>query len=101
PYQLTLLEFFNQVREEGEDACNWRALQTTYTETVTAGSNSAKITGTNGRSRLVRVGVQGQGSLADAGFYGPPVSSSDSLIPLVFDVTDSAGSGNYPLREMP
>lgn len=97
PYQLTLLEFFNQVREEVEDACNWRALQTTYTVTITAGSNSAKITGTNERSRLVRIGVKGQGNLADSGFYGPPVSGSDSIVPLVFDSTASPPS---PLQEM-
>lgn len=101
PYQLTLLEFFNQVREEVEDACNWRALQQTYTVTFPAGTYAVKITGTNERSRLVRVAVQGQGNLSDSGFYGPPVIGSDNLIPLVFDTTAPTGAGNYPLKEMP
>ena len=101
PYQLTLLEFFNQVREEVEDACNWRALQQTYTLTIPAGQSSVKITGTNERSRLVRIGVQGQGNLSDSGFYGPPVSGSDSLVPMVFDVTEPTGAGSFPLKEMP
>lgn len=100
-YQLTLLEFFNQVREEVEDACNWRALQKTYTVTIPAGTYKVAITGTNERSRLVRVPVQGQGNLSDSGFYGPPVIGSDNLIPLVFDTTQPTGAGNYPLKEMP
>lgn len=97
-YQLTLLEFFNQVREEVEDACNWRALQQTYTVTVPAGQYKVAITGTNERSRLVRVGVVGQGNLADSGFYGPPVLGSDSLVPLVFDTTTAPAAS---LKEMP
>lgn len=100
-YQLTLLEFFNQVREEVEDAVNWRALRKTYTVTITAGSNSAVITGTNERSRLVRVPVMGQGNQADSGFYGPPVSGSDALVPLVFDITSPTTTGQYGLQEMP
>lgn len=101
PYQLALLEFFNQVREEVEDACNWRALQTTYTVTITAGSNCVAIAGSNERSRLVRIGVMGQGNQCDSGFYGPPVSGSDSVVPLVFDITSPSTTGSFGLQEMP
>jgi hypothetical protein len=45
--------------------------------------------------------VQGQGNLADSGFYGPPVIGSDNLVPLVFDITSPNGTGQFPLQEMP
>lgn len=100
-YQLTLLEFFNQVREETEDACNWRALWQTFQVTYTAGQYYQVVTGTNERSRLVRMPIAGTGNQVTGGFYGPPVIGSDKIVPLVFDITSPSTSGNCPLQEMP
>ncbi len=99
PYQLTLLEFFNQVREEVEDAANWRALQQTYTVTIPAGASSAAITGTNERSRLVRQAVMGGGR--PQGSFWTPLIGADQLMPLVFDTTQPTGPGQFQLQEMP
>lgn len=72
-YQMLVATFVNQIKEEIEDAHNWRALQTTLTVVVPALAASANVTGTNERSRLVRV--------QDA--------SIGQFVPLVFDFTDS------------
>lgn len=100
-YQLVLLEFFNQIREEIEDACNWRAIWQTFTVTIPGGSNFAAVTGSNERSRVVRVPIIGGGSMDISGLSGAPISGSDRLVPLVFDVTAPSTSGNSPLDEMP
>lgn len=101
PYQLVLLEFFNQIREEVEDACNWRAIWQTFTVTIPANGYFVTIPGSNERSRVIRVPVIGGGSMDVAGLSGAPVSGSDRLVPLVFDVTTPSQTGNFPLDEMP
>lgn len=53
-YHLLVATFVNQIREEVEDAHNWRKLRQTISVTVPAGSSTATITGTNERSRLYR-----------------------------------------------
>jgi hypothetical protein len=72
-YHLLVATFVNQVKEEIEDAHNWRALQTTLTVSVTAGTSGALITNANERSRLVRV----------------QDSTLGQFVPLVFDFTDT------------
>ena len=81
-YQLLLGAMLNDVKEEIEDGHNWRALRQIFTPTVTAGSLSATISGANERSRVVRIA---QGDRGD-------------LIPLVFDITDTAEP--MPLTEL-
>jgi hypothetical protein len=77
-YQMLIATFVNQIKEEIEDAHNWRVLWTTITVSVTAGNPVGALTGSNERSRLVRV----QDST-----YG-------QYVPLVFDITDT----NNPFR---
>lgn len=81
-YHKQLRNMFNHVKEEVENAHNWRALWSTETVTVTASSESAAITNANGRSRLVRV--------RDA--------ENCELVPLVFDKTNA--SSPYRLYEL-
>jgi hypothetical protein len=81
-YQLLLASFINDIKEEIEDAHNWRALRQTVSTSVLANAASGTITEANERSRVVRIYQQNQA--------GP--------IPLVFDVTDS--SNPDPLIEM-
>jgi hypothetical protein len=99
PYQLTLLEFFNQVREEVEDAVNWRSLRQTFTVTVAANTNFINIPGSNERSRLVRVPIKAGGQ--GGGGYNPSIAPSDVVIPLVFDITQPTTTGQFGLQEMP
>ena len=80
-YHKLVLTFLNQIKEEVEDAHNWRALRQTLTAVVPAGSTSAIITGANERSRLVRI--------QDARI--------GMLVPLAFDVSDAANA--KPLYE--
>lgn len=99
PYQLVLLEFFNQVREEVEDAVNWRSLQQTFTVTVAANTSFANIVGSNERSRLVRVPISAGGQ--GGGGFSPSVMPSDRVVPLVFDITTPTTTGKFGLEEMP
>lgn len=77
-YQLMLLEFLNEFKEEVEEAHQWRALCSyNLPVTITQNSSSQLIANTNERSRLLRV----------------PDPNSNDFVPLVFDVTVS----NYPI----
>jgi hypothetical protein len=98
-YQLLLLEFFNEIKQEVEDAINWRALWQTIIVTVPAGSYYAVIPGTNERSRVVRAPIKG-GGMSQAG-YAPALMAADKEIALVFDTTSPTTSGYFPLYEMP
>lgn len=73
-YHLLIATFVNQIKEEIEDAHNWRALWTTLTVPVLANEPGASITNANERSRLVRV----------------QDSTLGQFVPLVFDITDPA-----------
>lgn len=73
-YHLKVAEFFNDIHEEVEDAANWRVLRQRDTATISAGAISATMTNSNERSRVFRV----------------LNAHSGELVPLVFDVTDSA-----------
>jgi len=99
PFQLLMLEFFNQIKQEVEDSVNWRALQQTITVTIPAGSYYAVIPGTNERSRVVRAPIPG-GGMSQAG-YAPSLIGSDKIVALVFDTTSPTTSGFFPLYEMP
>lgn len=77
-YELLVRNIINQIKEEIEDAHNWRALQSTVSVTVAASAESGTITGTNERSRLVRV-FDGQ---------------HRTVLPMVHNVTDA----NSPFR---
>jgi len=46
--------FVNHIKEEVEDATNWRVLRQFVTVTLPAGETSVALTGTNNRSRLYR-----------------------------------------------
>lgn len=81
-YQKLVATFVNQIKEEIEDAHNWRALRQTVTVAISADENVATIENANERSRLVRV---------RNAHYGYEV-------PLVFDITDT--NRPIPLREM-
>lgn len=81
-YTKLLLNFLNTIKEEVEDAHNWRALRTTSTVTISASASSAAITWANERSRLVRVQNTNNGG----------------EVPLAFDITDSANPA--PLIEV-
>jgi hypothetical protein len=70
-YQLQLLEFINQIKEEIEGSVPWRALWVTATASITSSNNSGTLTGTNERSQLVRL----QDSL------------NGQFVPLLFNVT--------------
>jgi hypothetical protein len=98
-YQLLALEFFNQVKQEVEDATNWRALYQTVNVTIPAGSYFAAITGTNERSRVVRAPVKGAG-MSQAG-YAPAIAAADNIVALVFDITSPTVQGQFPLKEIP
>ena len=81
PYQKLVATYVNQIKEEVEDAHNWRKLIQTVTVTILAGAETATITGTNERSRLYRDGS----------------NYARGHVPLVTDVT-TAGQ-EYALRE--
>ena len=98
-YQLMVLEFLNEVKQEVEDSINWRALWQTITVTIPAGSYFARVPGTNERSRVVRAPVKG-GGMSQAG-YAPAIMASDKVIALVFDTTSPTTTGQFPLVEMP
>jgi hypothetical protein len=71
-YQIMLSEVANELKEEVEDAHNWRALRQQVTVSL-ASLNSGTITEANERSRVMRIHEP---------HYG-------ELVPLVFDITDS------------
>ncbi len=81
-YELLVLSFINDIKEQIEDAHNWRALRQTVSVTIAADANSATITEANERSRLVRLYQQNR----------------PTPVPLVFDITDSTNPD--PLIEM-
>lgn len=70
-YQQLVATFVNQIKEEIEDAHNWRVLWSNLPVTITGPSSVGAITGANERSRIVRV--------QDA--------TLGQFVPLVFDVT--------------
>lgn len=71
-YQKLVGSFVNQIKEEIEDAHNWRSLRTVLPVTVT-NANSANISNTNERTRLVRV----------------QRSNTGASVALVFDITNA------------
>lgn len=73
-YQLQVLEFINQIKEEIEGATQWRALTTNITAAVLAGNTSVTLAGTNERSQLIEFQDYLNGRFA----------------PLLFNVTNSA-----------
>jgi hypothetical protein len=81
-YHKLLLTFINQIKEEVEDAHQWRALRQLASCTITAGQYSGIITGANDRSRLL---------------YVP---SEDGFVPLIFDVTNSTQPYNLPEQDL-
>lgn len=99
PYQLLLLDFFNQIKQEVEDACDWRALYRTITVTVAANTNNIVLPGSNERSRVIRAPIIGAG-MTQAG-YAPSISPADALFALCFDITSPGTDGQYQLIEMP
>jgi len=76
-YEKLVRNFVNIIKEEMEDAAQWRVLQTTATATVAASGESIAISGTNERSRLVRVFD----------------SSRHVVTPLVYNTTDADSPG--------
>lgn len=78
-YQLKVAQFVNDFLEEVEGAAPWRVLRTRVSVTITAGANSAAISGTNELSELWYENDQAR-------------ARQD---PLVFDVTNS--SAQYQL----
>ena len=70
-YQLLVLELFNEVKQEVEDAINWRALQQTITVTIPAGAYYATISGSTERARVIRAPIKG-GGMSQSG-YAPSI----------------------------
>jgi len=81
-YEILVGSFVNDIKEQIEDAHNWRSLRQTVSVTIAADAQSGTITEANERSRLVRIYQQNQ--------PGP--------VPLVFDITDATNPD--PLMEM-
>lgn len=84
-YNKLLSSFANQIKEEIEDAHNWRVLRTEFTVTVTAGSTSTTIDTPSAPSERARV-------------YRIQDSNTGALVPLCFDTTDS--NNPYQIAEM-
>jgi len=80
--QIMLAEVCMELKEEVEDAHNWRSLRQQVTVAFASGETSNDITEANERSRLLRIHEP---------HYG-------ELVPLVFDITDA--SSPYRLREL-
>lgn len=81
-YERLIGDIINDVKEEVEDAHNWRALRQTISVSISADAVSGTITGANERSRVLRI-------------YQ---THRIGYLPLVFDVTDA--SDPDPLIEM-
>jgi hypothetical protein len=73
-YDKLILNLLNTIKEEVEDAHNWRALRVTNTVAVLAAATSTAVAWANDRSRMVRV--------QNEHFGGE--------VPLAFDITDAA-----------
>jgi len=71
---ISLAEVCMELKEEVEDAHNWRALRQQVTVSLSASENSKAITESNERSRLIRIHNEHRGE----------------LVPLVFDITDAS-----------
>lgn len=80
--EIMLGEVANELKEEIEDAHNWRALRQEVTISLSASENSKTITEANERSRVIRIHEP---------HYG-------ELVPLVFDTTDA--NSPYRLHEL-
>ena len=80
-YHLLLGSIVNDIKEQIEDAHNWRALRQYINVTISANAVSGTITGANERSRIIRIQQANRG-----------------IIPIVFDITDS--SNPEPLTEI-
>ena len=89
-YQKLVGHMVNDVKEEVEDATNWRALRQTVSVSILADAISGTITEGNERARLVRV-YQSERTYGNMGTGG-------GYIPLVFDITDADNPD--PLIEM-
>lgn len=81
-YALLVGSFINDIKEEIEDAHNWRSLRQTVSVTIAADAQSGTITEADERSRLVRIYQSERGC----------------PVPLCFDVTDATQPD--PLVEM-
>jgi hypothetical protein len=81
-YRKLVASFVNIIKEEVEDAHNWRALRQEHSATIGANELSGTVTGANERSRLLRIADNRYGR----------------LVPLVYDVTDADDPA--PLVEM-
>lgn len=81
-YQFLLGEMIMDIKEEVEDATNWRALRQVVSVAIAGNGVSATVTEGNERSRLVRI-------------YQ---SDSHRYLPLVQDITDA--NNPDPLIEM-
>lgn len=81
-YHKLIATFVNHIREEVEDAHNWRKLRHTESVTIVVGATSATIPNTNERSRLYRE------MDPEAGVERP----------LVFDITNS--NSPFPIEEV-
>lgn len=81
-YELLVASFVQDIKEQIEDAHDWRALRQTVTTTIAADGQSATVTEANERSRVVRIAQQNRAE----------------FVPLVFDITDS--DDPTPLQEM-
>jgi len=80
-YLRLIGQFVNLIKEEVEDATNWRKLRHVESVTVLAGQTSVTIPNTNERSRLYREHNELAGNER----------------PLVFDITDS--NSPFPIEE--
>lgn len=86
-YQLQVLEFINQIKEEIDAATTWRVHIFVYSGTCNTGQNAALMTGTTERSTLVRIQDQDSGQ----------------FIPLAWDTTVSTAPtqlNERPLAEI-
>jgi hypothetical protein len=81
-YHLKVTDFINLVKEEIEEAHQWRSLMQTITGTVNAAAYSVVLSGTNERTRLMRLAQSEDGQLQ----------------PLIFDVTDT--NNPFPMLEI-
>lgn len=76
PYHQLVSNFANQIKEEIEDAHNWRALRTEYTVTVPINQMETAITSPSAPNERCRV-------------LREQCSNSGRLLPLCFDTTDA------------
>jgi hypothetical protein len=81
-YELLVGSFIQDIKEQIEEAHDWRALRQTNTSTIAAQGQSVVVTEADERSRVVRIAQQNR----------------SEFIPLVFDITDA--NAPMPLMEM-